>query len=205
MKNYRSSLILCACILLAGSGQLFAGGLFLNGVDISSARNQTLKNVNISISEDGTVFIEAPHYQVREDDIFTSLGKTYKGRFVDEKHARVGHKGKNHPNSKIDPSNLPTYKEFQDLSSKDLKARKKLEQEDELSSLKEDKIARKIDTKELHQDEISQDSLAKDSLQEEKDNLGSVAQEENEVKTDKRSRKNSGNLLRRDQREELSR
>lgn len=205
MKNYRSSLVLCVCALLIGSSQLFAGGLFLNGVDISSARNQTLKNVNISISEDGTVFIEAPHYQVREDDIFTSLGKTYKGRFVDEKHARVGHQGKNHPNSKVDPSNLPTYKEFQDLSSKDLKVRKKLEQEAESLSLKEDKIARRIDKKELQQDETNQDSVAKDSLQEEKDSLGSVDQEDYDVKTDKRSRKNSGNLLRRDQREELSR
>ncbi len=183
---------------------VYAGGIFLNGVDISSARNQNLKNVNVSISEDGTVFIEAPHYQVREDDIFTSLGKTSKGRFSgiargDEK--TVGKKGGTHPNAQVDPSTLPTYKEFQNLSSKELKSRTKAEDdEDSLDSRERsgpttDRRARRLDA-EL-QDEnnrISPEEAQALNIKEDK-----------KVKTNKTTGKNSGNLLRRDEREELSR
>ena len=197
---------LCLYVLVDMSS-LYAGGIFLNGVDISSARNQTLKNVNISISEDGTVFIEAPHYQVREDDIFTSLGKTSKGRFTgiargEEK--AVGSKGGTHPNSQVDPSTLPTYKEFQALSSKELKERNKAqEDEDSFDNDTVDKRRMKSSSRRAR--------VADDQLQNEVPPISSEEVEasntrvDKNVKTNKTTGKKSGNLLRRDEREELSR
>jgi len=49
--------------------------IFLNGSDISGARNQQLKNVDVRITENGDIFIVAPHYQVAEEDAFTPLSK----------------------------------------------------------------------------------------------------------------------------------
>lgn len=53
--------------------------IFLNGTDISGARNQVLKNVDIQITEGGDIFIIAPHYQVSEEDAFTPLSKYVQG------------------------------------------------------------------------------------------------------------------------------
>ena len=47
--------------------------VFLNGVDISSARNQDLRNVHIKISENGDIFVSAPQYQVTEEETFMPL------------------------------------------------------------------------------------------------------------------------------------
>ncbi len=47
--------------------------IFMNGVDISSARNQDLRNIHLRIDEHGNVFITAPHYQVTEEETFTPL------------------------------------------------------------------------------------------------------------------------------------
>lgn len=47
--------------------------LFLNGVDISSARNQDLRNVHVKITENGDIFIAAPQYQVTEEETFMPL------------------------------------------------------------------------------------------------------------------------------------
>src|SRR5690606_10690339 len=52
---------------------------FLNGTDISSARSQELKNVNVVINERGDVFIIAPHYQVNEEDTYIPLSKYVQG------------------------------------------------------------------------------------------------------------------------------
>ena len=53
--------------------------IFLNGSDISGARNQQLKNVDVQIAENGDLFIVAPHYQVAEEDAFTPLSKFVQG------------------------------------------------------------------------------------------------------------------------------
>jgi hypothetical protein len=53
--------------------------IFLNGSDISGARNQQLKNVDVQIAENGDIFIVAPHYQVAEEDAFTPLSKFVQG------------------------------------------------------------------------------------------------------------------------------
>jgi hypothetical protein len=53
--------------------------LFLNGVDISSARNQSLQNVDVMINEAGDIFITAPQYQVNEEDTYIPLSKYSQG------------------------------------------------------------------------------------------------------------------------------
>jgi hypothetical protein len=47
--------------------------VFLNGQDISSARNEELRNVHVKISENGDLFISAPQYQVTESETFMPL------------------------------------------------------------------------------------------------------------------------------------
>lgn len=47
--------------------------IFLNGVDISNARQQELRSVHVQIDSDGNVFIKAPHYQVTEEETFIPL------------------------------------------------------------------------------------------------------------------------------------
>jgi hypothetical protein len=53
--------------------------VFLNGVDISSARSQELKNVDVIINEQGDIFLLAPHYQVNEEDTYVPLSKYAQG------------------------------------------------------------------------------------------------------------------------------
>ena len=53
--------------------------VFLNGVDISSAKSQDLKHVDIHISENGDLFVIAPHYQVNEEDTYIPLSKYVQG------------------------------------------------------------------------------------------------------------------------------
>ncbi len=60
------------------SGTVSARSLYLNGTDISSARNQTLKNVVVRINDHGDVFLEAPQYQVSEEDTFVPLSNKNK-------------------------------------------------------------------------------------------------------------------------------
>jgi hypothetical protein len=50
--------------------------IFLNGVDISNARQQELRSVHVQIDSDGNVFIKAPHYQVTEEETFIPLSST---------------------------------------------------------------------------------------------------------------------------------
>lgn len=49
--------------------------VFLNGIDISSARGEEMKNVSVLINEQGDIFITAPHYQVNEEDSYVTLSK----------------------------------------------------------------------------------------------------------------------------------
>ena len=74
MKHFHQPLWGIVAILgIALSSSALARTVYLNGVDISSARNQTLKKVNLRIDERGNLFIEAPHYQVNEETTFTPL------------------------------------------------------------------------------------------------------------------------------------
>ncbi|RZA27363.1 MAG: hypothetical protein EOP10_00255 [Proteobacteria bacterium] len=49
--------------------------VFLNGVDISSTKNQSMQQVNISIDSQGNVYIEAPHYEAQQESTFVPLGR----------------------------------------------------------------------------------------------------------------------------------
>ena len=60
-------------LLIMVAPELMARNIYMNGIDISSARHQALSNVSIRIDGDGNVFIEAPHYQVHEENTFIPL------------------------------------------------------------------------------------------------------------------------------------
>lgn len=72
-------------VVLAGSATLglaSTNGLrnvFLNGIDISSAKSQDLKHVDVRISDTGDIFLVAPHYQVNEEDSFVPLSRYVQG------------------------------------------------------------------------------------------------------------------------------
>jgi hypothetical protein len=48
--------------------------VFLNGIDISSAKNQSMQQVNIKIDSQGNVYIEAPQYEAQQESTFVPLG-----------------------------------------------------------------------------------------------------------------------------------
>jgi biopolymer transport protein ExbD len=72
--------IMSLFVFFAVSTTAFARSVYLNGIDISSTKNQSLKNVNIQIGEDGSLFIEAPHYQVNEESTYTPISGQAKQR-----------------------------------------------------------------------------------------------------------------------------
>ena len=72
-----AGLVCVAGVSLASTA--LARSVYLNGIDVSSARNQTLKNVQIKINENGDVFILAPHYQVNEEETYTPLSRFVQG------------------------------------------------------------------------------------------------------------------------------
>jgi len=55
--------------------ELQARSIYFNGIDISSARSQTLKKVNVRIDEHGNVFLEGEHYRVHHEAHYTPLSK----------------------------------------------------------------------------------------------------------------------------------
>jgi len=64
--------------LLLMTTEAFARSVFLNGKDVSSAVGKKLEGVNISIAENGDVFISAPQYQVLEEVSYVPLGQDRK-------------------------------------------------------------------------------------------------------------------------------
>jgi hypothetical protein len=49
--------------------------IYLNGVDISSAKNQSLEQVNVRIDSRGQIYIEAPQYEVQQESTFVPLSR----------------------------------------------------------------------------------------------------------------------------------
>jgi len=82
--------------------------IYLNGVDVSSARNQDLRNVHIKISENGDLFISAPQYQVTEEETFMPLSS------YTTKSLAPAHKA---PQAMRDPSNPDTAKAIEKPAS----------------------------------------------------------------------------------------
>jgi hypothetical protein len=70
------------------SSSLWAKSIFLNGVDVSSAKNQSLKNVNVRISESGDIYIDAPHYEAKEEKTFLPLSRNYQGEIKKPEHQK---------------------------------------------------------------------------------------------------------------------
>ncbi len=74
--------------LIVVLGLIFSGAapasttrkVYINGTDISGAREQVLKKVDVRISDSGDIFITAPHYQVYEEDSFTPLSAYQKAQ-----------------------------------------------------------------------------------------------------------------------------
>lgn len=73
---------------LLGEGTVTARSIFLNGIDISSASSQEIKQVDLRIDSQGNLFITAPHYQVFEQDSFHPLAKQQKEKEI----APISHK-----------------------------------------------------------------------------------------------------------------
>src|SRR5688572_30489857 len=86
---------------MAICSEAFARSVYMNGVDISSARNQNLAKVNIRIDENGNIFIEAPHYQVNEEYSFTPLSSWMESLSTPEHKTRSAMP---HKDAKVVPS-----------------------------------------------------------------------------------------------------
>lgn len=68
------SLFILIAMLVSSSA--LARSVYLNGIDISSARHQSMKNVNIRIDGEGNLFIEGSHYQVNEENTYYPLSSS---------------------------------------------------------------------------------------------------------------------------------
>lgn len=60
-------------IILLPASMGAARSIYLNGDDVSSARNAFVEGANIRIDGDGNVFIIAPHYQKKEETTYVPL------------------------------------------------------------------------------------------------------------------------------------
>ncbi len=49
--------------------------VFLNGIDISSTKNQSMQQVNVSIDSQGNIYIEGPQYEAQQETTFVPLGR----------------------------------------------------------------------------------------------------------------------------------
>jgi len=75
----RLTFTLVAAVALLAANVAVARSVYLNGIDISSSRNQNLKGVNLRIDENGNLYVEAPHYQVNEENTFAPLSSWIQG------------------------------------------------------------------------------------------------------------------------------
>ncbi|MCX6131087.1 MAG: hypothetical protein NTX25_18775 [Proteobacteria bacterium] len=64
-----SGILGLASISRASSGRV----IYLNGIDISAAKNQALEQVNVRIDAQGHIYIEAPQYEVQQETSFVPL------------------------------------------------------------------------------------------------------------------------------------
>jgi hypothetical protein len=60
---------------ITASGNPTGRSVFLNGEDISSARNQKMTNVTITIDEDGNILVDGPQYRVHQENTYTPLSR----------------------------------------------------------------------------------------------------------------------------------
>lgn len=79
--------------MLLASSSLWAAppgmrSVYLNGIDISSVRNQSLSQVDIKVDEKGNLYIVAPQYEVQQESTFVPLGKQTNGQLSPVEHKR---------------------------------------------------------------------------------------------------------------------
>ena len=72
MNMYPS--LLCAAEVEMNGG--LVRSVYLNEIDITSATNQILKNVNVTIDSKGNIYIEGSQYQVTLENSYTPLKKS---------------------------------------------------------------------------------------------------------------------------------
>ncbi len=51
----------------------FSRSVYVNGKDVSSVKGQFMKNVSIRIDDHGDIYIDAPQYQIIEEDSYVPL------------------------------------------------------------------------------------------------------------------------------------
>ena len=124
LTKIAGGLLLAASVLF--STPVSARNIYLNGTDISSARNQELKNVRVIINEHGDVFLIAPHYQVNLQDSYVPLSKYMQGvhspkhkkpSMLSKDQAKAMTMGAGKPVHK-DPGEAPEAGEQRDLAEK---------------------------------------------------------------------------------------
>ncbi len=67
MRSMKSIAVIASLALLLVAGVAAARSVFLNGANIDSVRNESLKKVDVFIDSEGNVHIEAPGYKVMEE------------------------------------------------------------------------------------------------------------------------------------------
>lgn len=72
-KSSLSCLPLLLALFISTQAWSKERALFLNGIDISSAKHQTLENVTVKIDGQGHIYIVAPHYEVNQESTYIPL------------------------------------------------------------------------------------------------------------------------------------
>ena len=104
--------LLATLFLLCDSTPATARNIFLNGTNVSGAKNQFLENVTLQIDKDGNIYIEAPHYHVQEESTFIPLSQFSMKTSVPIKD-KTGKKGNPLPVTTNQPASLEQIQNFE--------------------------------------------------------------------------------------------
>ena len=81
--------LIITIILIVLLNPAYSRSIFVNGIDVSSIKNQTLKKVDVYVDEHGNIYIQAPHYQVTEESSFIPLSKYYQNSKTTIEHKPI--------------------------------------------------------------------------------------------------------------------
>lgn len=81
--------LIITIILIILLNPAYSRSIFVNGIDVSSIKNQTLKKVDVYVDEHGNIYIQAPHYQVTEESSFIPLSKYYQNHKPNIEHKPI--------------------------------------------------------------------------------------------------------------------
>lgn len=111
-------LLSLSCFLWYQDGH--ARSLFLNGIDISSARHQEMERVTVRIDGAGNVYIVAPHYQVNNESTYIPLSNWNRPPGLPG-HGNVGNLMQQSPPLKERPHKAPKSQPVTSLGGSELK------------------------------------------------------------------------------------